>query len=78
MRARVFVSPRPGVLDPAGEAVRTGLQHLGYADVHEVRGGKFFDLVVEDGPDALSRIERMADQLLANPVIETYRVEVVG
>ncbi len=77
MKVRVFVGLKPGVLDPAGEAVKGGLHHLGYPDVASVRCGKFFDLDVADGPDAEARVAKMADQLLANPVIESFRVEVL-
>jgi phosphoribosylformylglycinamidine synthase subunit PurS len=78
VKLRVFVGLKPGVLDPAGEAVKGGLHHLGYPDVASVRCGKFFDLEVADGPDAEARVAKMADQLLANPVIESYRVETIG
>jgi phosphoribosylformylglycinamidine synthase len=76
MKAKVFVTLKRGVLDPAGKAVLGGLHHLGYDDVRDVRIGKFFEIEVADGPDARARLERMADQLLANTVIETFRVEI--
>ena len=75
MRARVYVTLKPGVHDPAGKAVAHGLHALGYPEIHEVRIGKFFEVELDDGPDAMERLRRAADQLLANPVIENYRVE---
>ena len=75
MKARVYVTLKAGVLDPAGQAVASGLRHLGFEDVNSVRCGRFFDVDVADGPDAEARVAKMADQLLANPVIEDFRVE---
>lgn len=78
MKARVYVTLKPGVLDPAGQAVRGGLHALGYSEVSDVRIGKFFEVELADGADAEARLAKMSDQLLANPVIENFRVELVG
>ena len=80
MRARVYVTLKPSVFDPQGRVVADALSSLGYEDVKDVRQGKFFDLELADSdPDAArARVTEMADRLLANPVIESYRVEVLG
>lgn len=78
MRARVFVTLKPGVLDPAGKAVERGLHALGYADVGAVRLGKYVELQLEeaDAAAAKARVEEMCRKLLANTVVENFRVEV--
>ena len=79
MRARVYVTLKPSVFDPQGRVVADALNTLGYADVKDVRQGKFFEVEI-DGKDAAAaktRVTEMADKLLANPVIESYRVEVL-
>jgi phosphoribosylformylglycinamidine synthase len=78
MKARVFVSPKASVLDPQGQAICSALHGLGYSAIASVRQGKFFDLDLADGaaPDAARKdIETIAHEVLANPVIEDYRVE---
>ena len=80
MRARVYVTLKPSVFDPQGRGVADALTTLGYDDVRDVRQGKYFDLEV-DGTDAeqvRARVTEMASRLLANPVIESYRVEVLA
>jgi phosphoribosylformylglycinamidine synthase PurS subunit len=80
MRARVYVTLKPSVFDPQGRVVADALTTLGYGDVRDVRQGKYFDLEV-DGTDAeqvRARVTEMASRLLANPVIESYRVEVLA
>lgn len=76
--ARVYVTLRPSVLDPAGTAVRNGLSHMGYSNVSKVRIGKYIelDLTAEDEASAQQQLDKICDQLLANPVIENYRIEV--
>jgi phosphoribosylformylglycinamidine synthase subunit PurS len=78
MRARVFVTLKPSVFDPQGTTVADALHTLGYAAVREVRQGKYFELEIEAGTqDEARRLAiEAADKLLANPVIESYRVEV--
>ncbi len=75
MRVRVYVTLKPGVLDPAGKAVQGGLVALGFSEVAEVRIGKFFELEVAEGPNVKERVEEMCRKLLANTVIERFRVE---
>jgi phosphoribosylformylglycinamidine synthase len=76
-QARIYVTLRPSVLDPAGTAVQSGLQHLGYDNVEQVRIGKYIELMLQanDEATARSQLDRICDQLLANPVIENYRFE---
>jgi len=74
---RVYVTLKRSVLDPQGEAVREGLTALGFGGVASVRVGKFIELQLEDDGSPLQpRVEQMCEQLLANPVIEDYRIEV--
>ena len=77
MRATVLVRPKPGILDPQGEAVGSALGHLGFA-VTDARVGKVIDLDVEaaDAAEAKAKVESMCEQLLANPLIESYEVEI--
>jgi phosphoribosylformylglycinamidine synthase len=80
MKARVFVSLKTTVLDPQGQTVRSALNSLGYAAIAEVRQGKFFEIALADGvsrEQAQKEIETIAHEVLANPVIEEYRVELV-
>jgi phosphoribosylformylglycinamidine synthase PurS subunit len=79
MRATVLVRPKPGILDPQGDAVETALEHLGFS-VAGARVGKVIDLEVQasDPAEARSQVERMCEQLLANPLMESYEVEIVG
>ena len=79
MRARVVVTLKPSVFDPQGRVVADALVTLGYQDVKDVRQGKFFEVELDgaDAATAKTRVTEMADKLLANPVIESYRVEVL-
>jgi phosphoribosylformylglycinamidine synthase subunit PurS len=79
VRATVLVRPKPGILDPQGEAVGSALGHLGF-EVSDTRVGKVIDLEVEaaDATAAKTLVEDMCEQLLANPLIEAYEVEIVG
>ncbi|MBL8136484.1 MAG: phosphoribosylformylglycinamidine synthase subunit PurS [Acidobacteria bacterium] len=79
MRARVYVTLKPSVFDPQGRVVAEALHTLGYGDVRDVRQGKFFEVELEgdDRASAEARVAEMAATLLANPVIESYRVEVL-
>ncbi|HEY9628089.1 MAG TPA: phosphoribosylformylglycinamidine synthase subunit PurS [Coleofasciculaceae cyanobacterium] len=76
-RAEIYVTLRPSVLDPAGTAVRSGLTHMGYDNVEQVRIGKYVELTLTaaDQASAQQQLDRICDQLLANPVIENYRFE---
>jgi phosphoribosylformylglycinamidine synthase PurS subunit len=79
MKATVLVRPKSGILDPQGEAVETALEHLGFS-VAGARVGKVIDLDVEaaDAAEARAQVERMCEQLLTNPLIESYEVEIHG
>ena len=76
-RAEVFVTLKPVVNDPAGLTIRGGLHALGFASVTEVRAGKYLVLTLDeaDAAQARTRLDGMARQLLANAVIEDYRIE---
>jgi len=80
MRAIVEVRLKEGVLDPQGKAIESALSSLGFAGVGTVRQGKLIEIELDESdPDAArAAARRMADQLLANPVIETYSVELDG
>ena len=77
MKARIFVTLKGGVLDPQGKAIHHALEGLGFAGVNDVRAGKLIELDVADdtGDDDL---DAMCRKLLANTVIENYRIEKVG
>ena len=79
MKATVLVRPKAGILDPQGEAVGTALEHLGFS-VTEARVGKVVDLELDapDAAEARTQVEKMCQQLLANPLIESYEVEIHG
>jgi phosphoribosylformylglycinamidine synthase len=79
MKARVYVMPKAGVLDPQGKAIGHALEGLGFAGVGEVRAGKVIelDLAETDPAKAKEAAEAMARRLLANTVIESFRVEVL-
>ena len=74
MKARVFVTLKPGVLDPQGKAIHHALEGLGFGGVADVRAGRFIELDVADGTSD-SDIEEMCRKLLANTVIENFRIE---
>jgi phosphoribosylformylglycinamidine synthase PurS subunit len=78
MKARVHISLKPGVLDPQGKAIGNALKGLGFSDIGEVRQGKLIELELADGDAvaARARVEEMCRQLLANPVIENYAIEI--
>ena len=78
MRARVFVTLKPSVFDPQGTTVAEALHTLGYANIKDVRQGKYFELEIDaSSPEETRRIAaEAADKLLANPVIESYRIDV--
>jgi phosphoribosylformylglycinamidine synthase PurS subunit len=78
MRATVLVRPKHGILDPQGQAVESSLRQLGFS-VGEARVGRVVDLEVEsnDPAGARAEVERMCEQLLANPLIESYEIELV-
>jgi phosphoribosylformylglycinamidine synthase PurS subunit len=77
VKATVLVRPKPGILDPQGEAVQSSLRQLGFA-VEDARIGKVVDLELggDDLEQAQAELERMCEQLLANPLIESYEIMV--
>ena len=79
MKATILVRPKSGILDPQGAAVETALEHLGFS-VSGARVGKVVDLEVDASTpdDARAQVEKMCEQLLANPLMESYEVEIHG
>jgi phosphoribosylformylglycinamidine synthase len=79
MKATVLVRPKHGILDPQGQAVESALEHLGFS-VSGARVGKVVDIEVDasDESDARAQVERMCEQLLANPLMESYEIELHG
>jgi phosphoribosylformylglycinamidine synthase len=79
MRVKIFVSLKRGVLDPQGKAIERSLHTLGYPEIQDVRMGKYLELGIDAASREVAeiRIREMCDKLLANPVIEDYRFEIV-
>jgi phosphoribosylformylglycinamidine synthase subunit PurS len=79
MKARVTVTLKPGVLDPQGKAIEGALKSLGVAGIASVRQGKVFDIEIDSADEARAQaaLKEAADKLLANVIIENYRVEVL-
>lgn len=79
MKANIWVTPKPTVLDPQGQTIQHALRSLGYDSVRDVRQGKFFvlDLVGLSREESEKQVERIAREVLANPVIEEFRFEIV-
>ncbi len=75
----MLVRPKSGILDPQGEAVETALEHLGFS-VSGARVGKVIDLEVQASgeTEARAQVEKMCEQLLTNPLIESYEIEITG
>ena len=80
MKARIHITLKNGVLDPQGRASRNALQHLGFDDVGDVRIGKYIELELDatDRATAEKQATQMCEKLLANTVIENYRVEIAA
>ncbi len=79
MKAHVWVMPKPTVLDPQGQTIQRALSSLGFSKIKDVRQGKFFVLDL-DGltrEDAARQVERISKEVLANPVIEQFRFEII-
>jgi phosphoribosylformylglycinamidine synthase subunit PurS len=76
VKATVLVRPKPGILDPQGQAVESSLRHLGFR-INDARVGRLVDVELEtdDRAEALAQLERMCDALLTNPLIESYAIE---
>ena len=78
MKAKIYVTLKPSVLDPQGKAIHHALETIGYNDIVDVRQGKYFEITLSDrltSEDARAVIERIARDVLANPVIEEYLIE---
>ena len=81
MKAKVYVSLKPGVLDPQGKAIQHSVELLGYSGISDVRQGKYFEISLEGSVDeaqARDSVEKIAREVLSNPIIEDYRVDIEG
>ena len=79
MKAKVYVNLKKGVLDPQGKAIQHSVELLGYSGITDVRQGKYFEIALDSGLSetaAHESVSRMAREVLSNPVIEDYRVEI--
>lgn len=78
MKAKIYVTLKTSVLDPQGKAIHHALDTMGYRGVKDVRQGKYFEVALDgnlNAEEARSEVERIAREVLSNPVIEEYRVE---
>ncbi len=78
MKAKIYVTLKPSVLDPQGKAIHQAVENIGYHNIADVRQGKYFEVLLDGNlsPDqARTEVERLAKDVLANPVIEDFRVE---
>ena len=73
MKARVYVTFKPSVLDPQGQTIRAALRSLGHTGIDDVRQGKYFEITMQPGED----LNEIAREVLSNPVIEDYRIEIL-
>lgn len=81
MKAKVYVTLKPGVLDPQGKAIHHSVELLGFEKIDDIRQGKYFEIALDESlPESEARIaaEKIAKDVLANPVIEDYKVEIVN
>ncbi len=79
MKAKVFVTFKKGVLDPQGKAIQHAVELQGFDKIEDIRQGKYFEIDMDDSVDeqsARESVSKMAREILANPVIEDYRVEI--
>lgn len=79
MKAKVYVTLKPGILDPQGKAIQHSVELLGFSSIADVRQGKYFEIVLDQSlteDEARSSATRMAVEVLSNPIIEDYRVEI--
>ena len=78
MKAKIYVTLKPSVLDPQGKAIHHALETIGYSHIDDVRQGKYFEVSLDSdlsAEEAQAEVERIARDVLSNPVIENYRVE---
>ena len=81
MKAKVYVNLKAGVLDPQGKAIQHSVELLGFSGISDIRQGKYFEISLDgslDQTNAQASIEKIAREVLSNPIIEDYRVEVEG
>jgi phosphoribosylformylglycinamidine synthase len=81
MKAKVYVTLKPGVLDPQGKAIHHSVELLGFEQITDIRQGKYFEIALDENlpeTEARAAAEKIAKDVLANPVIEDYRVEIVN
>jgi phosphoribosylformylglycinamidine synthase PurS subunit len=81
MKAKVYVSLKSGVLDPQGKAIQHSVELLGYSGIADVRQGKYFEIALDgsvDDSQARDSVDKIAREVLSNPIIEDYRVEIEG
>ena len=79
MKAKVYVNLKPGVLDPQGKAIQHSVELLGFSGIADIRQGKYFELALDNSlseAEAQESVARMAREVLSNPIIEDYRVEI--
>ena len=79
MKAKVYVTLKSGVLDPQGKAIQHSVELLGFSGISDVRQGKYFEIALDgtvDDSQARESVERIAREVLSNPIIEEYRVEI--
>jgi len=79
MKAKVYVTLKPSVLDPQGKAIHHSVELMGFDSIADIRQGKYFEIALDDATsesDARESAEKIARDVLANPVIEDYRVEI--
>ena len=81
MKAKVYVTLKPGVLDPQGKAIHHSVELLGFEKISDIRQGKYFEIALDESlpePEAKAAAEKIAKDVLANPVIEDYKVEIIN
>lgn len=79
MKAKVYVNLKPGVLDPQGKAIQHSVELLGFSGIADIRQGKYFEVALDSSlteAEAKESVARMAREVLSNPIIEDYRVEI--
>jgi phosphoribosylformylglycinamidine synthase PurS subunit len=79
MKAKVYVNLKSGVLDPQGKAIQHSVELLGFAGISDIRQGKYFEISLDnslDNQQARESVEKMAREVLSNPIIEDFRVEI--
>ena len=78
MKAKVYITPKKGILDPQGLTIERSLPALGFEGVSNVRVGKYIELELADGDKAAEELDKMCQKLLANPIIEDFQFELVS